>query len=75
MQFEFVAGRPYWAGTLAVRTVRIDWCTERLPPGEVAPMFERRTTHCTYPCEGRATSWFIVMFGRRLIVDFSRRDR
>lgn len=59
-------------GTVQLGTLRLESTTERLLPGEVAPMFERRT----YPCgTERATSWFIVLFRRRLIVDFIRQDR
>lgn len=69
MQIAYATGCNW---TVQLRALRIESTTERLLPGEVAPMFERRK----YPCgAGRATSWFIVMFGRRLIVDFIRPAR
>jgi len=58
--------------TLRLGTLRLETVAERLLPREVAPMFERRMFTCG---EGRGTSWFIVLFRRRLIVDFIRSAR
>ena len=69
MQIAYATGCNW---TVQLGTLRLESTTERLLPGEVAPMFERRT----YPCgTERATSWFIVLFRRRLIVDFIRPAR
>jgi len=65
MQFAYVTGCNW---TVRLGTRRLETATERLLPREVAPMFERRT----YP---HGTSWFIVLFRRRLIVDFIRSAR
>ena len=81
MQLAFATSRvqlAYETGcrwTLRLGTLRLETVAERLLPREVAPMFERSTSTCSFPCEGRVTSWFIVMFRRRLIVDFIRSAR
>lgn len=63
MQIAYATGCNW---TVQLGTLQLESTTERLLPGEVAPMFE----HHTYPCgAGRATSWFIVLFRRRLLVD------
>ena len=68
-QLAYVTGCNW---TVRLGSRRLETATERLLPREVAPMFERRT----YPHgAGRATSWFIVLFRRRLIIDFIRETR
>ena len=72
VQLAYVTGCNW---TVRLGTRRLETATERLLPREVAPMFERRTSTCSFPCESRVTSWFIVLFRRRLIVDFIRSAR
>lgn len=56
-------------GTVQLGSRRIDSTTERLLPGEVAPMFER--SRSTIGAD-RVTCWKVVMFRRRLILEWTR---
>jgi hypothetical protein len=73
ISFAFVTSRAqiaYETGcnwSLRLGTLRIETATERLLPREVAPIFEREHfPHCGLD---RVTTWKIVLFRRRLIVD------
>lgn len=54
--------------------MRIDYATEQLLPGEVAPMFERSAyaIPASGYCPGRYTCFKLAAFGRRVIVELVR---
>jgi hypothetical protein len=54
--------------------MKLDWATEPLLSGEVAPMFEasRYTIPASGYCPGRYTCFKFAAFGRRLIVGLVR---
>lgn len=63
MQITYATGCNW---TVQLGTLRFESTTERLLPGEVAPMFER--SRHTFGAE-RSTCWKVAMFRRRLLVD------
>jgi hypothetical protein len=55
--------------------MRIDYATERLLPGEVAPMFERYGSGTCIGGRETFRSIALTLFRHRLIVDFIRPAR
>jgi hypothetical protein len=69
MQLEYAA---IGNGSVQVGNWQVMSVTERLLPGETAPMLER--SRYAIGSE-RFTCWKLAAFGRRLIVEVIRRDR